>query len=365
MIKLLKIFKNIYLTKTPIYVVFFVTSICNARCKMCFNWKSINEADLKKELSFEEIKRIFAGFSSIQQLTISGGEPFLRQDLPEILGYISHKNDAQMITIPTNGILTEKVVQQTRQILERIKKTTHLRISLSVEGLAAVHDNIVQVKGAFDRITETYRQLQPLTKQYKNFNLDIGICCSVYNKKNMKELLDYSFAHFKDCSIQLVLARGDSREKGAKEVTSQEYKAILDHYYRLQRRYRVKTNKPFLSLVDTLGRIVNYQVVRLLLNRKMPSRCYVYDKMIVLQSKGEVLPCEYLNKSLGNLRDYDYDLNKMLENPKNKQIRDDIAAGKCFCTWECALANNIVCNPRKYVKVLKTFVKTAIYRRRH
>lgn len=360
MMKLLKIFKNIYFTKTPIYLVFFVTSVCNARCKMCFNWRNISEADLKKELSLDEIKRTFANLSSIQQLTISGGEPFLRQDLPEILGYISHKNDVQMITIPTNGILTDRIVQQTEEILKRIKKATHLRISLSVEGLAAVHDSIVQVKGAFGRLNDTYARLLPLTKQYKNFNLDVGICCSAYNKNNMKELLDYSFAHFRDCSIQLVLARGDSREKDAKEVTPPEYKAILGHYYQLQHRYCVKTNKPFLSLIDTLGRIVNYQVVRILSSRKMPSRCYVYDKMIVLQSKGELFPCEYLNKSLGNLRDYSYDIRKMLSDSKNLQIRDYISSGRCFCTWECALANNIVCNPRKYTRVLKTLVKTAI-----
>jgi MoaA/NifB/PqqE/SkfB family radical SAM enzyme len=354
--KLFNIFKNVYLTKTPIYVVFFVTSVCNARCKMCFNWKNTSSADFKQELSLDEVKKIFAHFSSIQQLTISGGEPFLRQDLPDMLGYISHKNDVQMITIPTNGMLTKQIVEQTQKILAQISPNTHLRISLSLEGLREVHDSIVQVNGAFNRIEETYTRLAPLTKQYRNFNIDIGICCSAYNKGHLKELLDYSFANFKNCSILLVLARGDSRNKDAKDVTPQEYKELLDYYYNLKRRHNITTNKPFLSLIDTLGKMVNYQVVRILSRQKMPSKCYVYDKMIVLQSKGDVFPCEYLNKSLGNLRDYRYNIRKMLNNPDNLQIRKEISAGKCYCTWECALANNIVCNPRLYPHFLKKLI---------
>ncbi len=99
--RILKLVRNIFLAPTPTYVIFFVTSHCNARCRMCFNWRNIDAAGKTEELRLEEIKQVFDGFSGIQQLTVSGGEPFLRPDLPQILGYISHRNDMQMITVPT------------------------------------------------------------------------------------------------------------------------------------------------------------------------------------------------------------------------------------------------------------------------
>ncbi len=82
--KILKLLRNTFITRTPVYVMFFVTSFCNARCLMCFNWQRIDGAVQKDELKLDEIKKIFSSFSSIQQLTLTGGEPFLRNDLSEM-----------------------------------------------------------------------------------------------------------------------------------------------------------------------------------------------------------------------------------------------------------------------------------------
>ena len=168
--RLFKLARNIFFTDTPIYVIFFVTGRCNARCKMCFNWKRTEQADRVSELTLEEIRKTFRNFGYIQQLTISGGEPFLREDLPEILGFISAQNDVGMITIPTNGILSERIALQIKNILHRIKKTTQLRVLLSLEGIAEEHDRIVQVPRAFQKIEETYRRLRPLSILQRNFS---------------------------------------------------------------------------------------------------------------------------------------------------------------------------------------------------
>lgn len=355
MTKALKILRNVFITKTPIYVIFFVTSFCNAKCKMCFNWKNIDKAKQKQELKLDEIKKIFGNFSSIQQLTLSGGEPFLRDDLPEMLEFISQKNDAQMITIPTNGILTDRIFEQTKSILNSIKKDTHLRISLSVEDIGEKHDKIVQVKGAFKKVLNTYHKLHSLLDSYKNLNIDIGICCSKYNKKNMKKILEYCNNYFKDCTISMVLARGDTRNAKSKDITSKEYSEIVDYYNKIKNLK--KKNKPFSKIFNTLSKVVNNQVIEVMDSGKMPSRCYAYSKLIVIQSNGDVFPCEYLNKKLGNLKEYNYDIKKILRLEKNKKIEAFIKKRGCYCTWECALSNNIVCNPGGYFKFLWELIK--------
>lgn len=353
--RILKLLQNIFVTKDPIYVIFFVTSFCNARCKMCFNWSRIESASKNDELSLVEIRKIFNHLSHIQQLTLSGGEPFLRNDLPEILEFISHKNNVQMITIPTNGILTDKTFEQTRNILGKIKNDTHLRISLSIEGIEEKHDEILQVKGAFKRLQETYHKLYSLTDFHKNLNVDVSICCSRFNKKELKELFQYCKEYFKNCTIELILARGDTRDKLSKDITVKEYEDILDYFYKLEDTR--KQNKPFSKIVDLLGEIVNYQVIQILKTKKMPSRCFAYSKMIVLQSNGDVFPCEYLDNKLGNLRNYTYDIRKVLNNTNNKKVENFIKNKGCYCTWECALINNIVCNIRTYPRVFKELIK--------
>lgn len=352
-----QIAKNVYFTKTPIYVVFFVTSACNARCKMCFNWKNTDNPQISKNLTLDEIKMIFGSFSSIQQLTISGGEPFMRQDLPEIISFVSRQNKLQSVTIPTNGIMTRQIVRMTRKTLNEIKHYTHLRVSLSVEGIGAKHDKIVAVKGAFNKLLATYNALVPLLKQHKNFSIDISICCSAYNKKDISELMKYCAKRFSQSTLILVLARGDTREKGARQITKQEYLRILDEYYLNEAAGR--KNKPHSRVLNAIGKIANYQAASFLAEpgrKKMPGKCYSGNKLIVIQNDGTVFPCESLGTALGNLRDFDYDILRVLASGQSKKIQKYIQAKKCVCTWECALNNNLVCNPAKYPEILKELI---------
>ena len=51
----------------------FVTSRCNARCRMCFNWKNLKDSAKREELSIEEIEKIAEGFAGLHSLIVSGG----------------------------------------------------------------------------------------------------------------------------------------------------------------------------------------------------------------------------------------------------------------------------------------------------
>ena len=52
-------YKSLLKLNFPSYVIFFITSKCNARCRFCFYWKNIEESDKKKELDLEEIEKIW------------------------------------------------------------------------------------------------------------------------------------------------------------------------------------------------------------------------------------------------------------------------------------------------------------------
>src|SRR5439155_414671 len=100
----------------PVYLVYFITDACNAKCKHCLladgahpGWEEPSMTYRRQELSLEEIDKVTAsmGKGSLMFLLPTGGEPFLRKDIGEIVK-IFHKNTGvRNVGIPTNGSTKE------------------------------------------------------------------------------------------------------------------------------------------------------------------------------------------------------------------------------------------------------------------
>ena len=90
-------------------IFLFVTGRCNAKCAMCFY---AQEMDKKQpDLTFDEIKKISETAGQFNRLWISGGEPTLREDLPEILELFYKNNHIKDVNIPTNGLKPDRIVE--------------------------------------------------------------------------------------------------------------------------------------------------------------------------------------------------------------------------------------------------------------
>src|SRR5437867_3481894 len=98
MIKLLPyavplIFKN-RLTELTL----FITTTCNMKCKHCF---VIDELNKKTDLlTVDEVKKMGKHITYMQRVHISGGEPFTRKDLPEVIVTISNEWNAGVVCVP-------------------------------------------------------------------------------------------------------------------------------------------------------------------------------------------------------------------------------------------------------------------------
>ena len=115
-----------YLTRGLFQLIFYPTFRCNARCLTCFNWKNIESAK-KDELSIEEINRISKNMPSFPWLMFSGGEPFLRGDLVNIVRLIKSPSE----TISTNGLMPNRIAGFVEKMLE-IRHLKQLGISVSI-----------------------------------------------------------------------------------------------------------------------------------------------------------------------------------------------------------------------------------------
>src|SRR5919206_4578181 len=93
----------------------FVTSRCNSLCRTCFYFDKLNSKD---DLTVAEIRRISETAGPFRKLWLSGGEPFLRDELAEIVGMFARRNGVRNVNLPTNGLLPEKIFPAMDRMLE-------------------------------------------------------------------------------------------------------------------------------------------------------------------------------------------------------------------------------------------------------
>lgn len=338
--------------RMPPYVILFVTARCNNKCNYCFNWRRQDESARRRELTSEEIEKTAKSLGHIKYLAITGGEPTLRDDIPEICEVFYRHNGAHIINMHTNGYLTEKTVEITREILNRCPHS-FLMVQVTLDGLAETHNLIRGVSDGFDRAVRTLRHLMPLADRYPNLGLRVGTTYSYFNKDEMVQLHEFILRELQlKHSINIV--RGDARDKHSKDITMQDYHEAMGEL-RLDEQFHERDSHPFAGMKEVLMRLAPEENARAAREGKMTYPCVAGKKVIVIGDDGELYPCEILSKSFGNLRDADYDVNALLKSQRAEEFFKFIKNSNCFCTWECILPVNLVFNLRAWPLVFRTW----------
>ncbi len=346
--------KKIFDKGTSSQFIFFVTNRCNSRCKTCFNWK---KKDFEDELTLTEIKKISEGMGEIIWFFISGGEPFLRDDLSLICHTFYKNNHFKNLIIPTNGILVSKIVKETEKIL-KLCPNSKVTIQLSIDGIGEDHDNIRGIEGNFHKIVVLVEKLKALKKKYKNLAIVANVVFCSFNQNKIKEIYDYIYNNFKVDNIAVSLVRGDPREVRSKDIDILKYEEIHRHIRNTKRFNQYKTLISFLItkkedfMVDCFIKTYNDQ--------KMRIPCLAGIQTAVLFPNGDLFPCELLDTKIGNLRRSGYDFFKIWDSKEARRIRTKIKNMRCFCTQECVYTSNVFLNPKVWPKFLKYIITQRI-----
>ena len=99
---------------SPPFLILFINSICNMKCEHCFYWKQLNQRD---DLTFQEIVALSQDLGPIENLNLSGGEPFLRREFDAICRQFIKQNGVKEIYVPTNAWFTDKTIRMIRGVL--------------------------------------------------------------------------------------------------------------------------------------------------------------------------------------------------------------------------------------------------------
>lgn len=328
----------------PFYsLIFQVTNTCNSKCVMCFNWKNLNK-NSRQELNLEEINKFASHLGNLHTITLGGGEPFLRNDLTEIVKCFSAHNHLTVVAIPTNCLLPDKILAGTKSILNNFEGI--VKIGLSLDGLYQDHDDIRGVSGNFGKFLETYQGLATLKKTYPK--LKLRICTTVFNQNADKiiEVLDYVEKNLPAADFHgLELLKGDYNQSKVSEINPEKLVDIID----VMRRGNADKKASAKRAVN----LMYYQLsADILKHQRQTIPCRIAAFYPVVDATGNVYPCEN-RKTVGNLRDFDYDLVKIWQSDPAKQARASIKNKECYCTHSCYQNANIFLSPKMIVKIIR------------
>ncbi|OQY26857.1 MAG: hypothetical protein B6244_12310 [Candidatus Cloacimonetes bacterium 4572_55] len=338
----------------PIYLVHFVTARCPYRCPTCFYWKQSDQADPTHELSAEEIAILARRHPYPWQVTITGGEPFVRRDLDQILTAYLNQSKPLGLSIHTTGSFPNRTVDAIERVLSRAdsrKNKTKLTVHFSLDMIGKSYDRFCGVTSAFDRMNETYRGLKQLQREYESIFLTVDTVYSSANQDALSQVHDYISEQLEPDRKNLILVRGTTRDPLVRKIDVQQYREWAAHWQSDRTGDRNYTDR----LKSEMARAVSDQIENIMRGKATSCHCAAGDKFVVINERGDVLPCEMTHlipgaTYMGNLRERDLTLSRLLCSPQADKIRRAIREGSCACTYECALFASILTTPTEMAK---------------
>lgn len=330
----------------PRELMLVITYRCNAKCVMCNIWKKSK----KTEISYYQLRQIISSklFSEIETINLTGGEPTLRKDLPQIARLLTRKLPRlKRITLSTNGLNTEQVVSSCIEMAKSCDKSAiDLLVDVSLDGIGKVHDNIRNIPGAFEKVKNTLFKLQEI---HQNYHFRLGIICTV-SRENIHHISDFlnwcrqfSFKrNFFIISFNDNYFFNKESEERLKFVGKDE--EALDSFLKRLGKEMSLFDFSAYYFEDLRKMIINGQ------SRTTP--CLFSSEACILDAYGDLYYCPE-GKKLGNYSIEDpYDIYLA---PKNLDQRKMIIKEKCpTCTMACFLETGIAKELTKYIKFLMT-----------
>ncbi len=341
----------------PLVLTFSVTNKCNSKCKTCNIWKKPDRSS--EELNLEEIETIFRSIGKLYFLNMSGGEPFLRNDLLDIIRLSERYLYPNLVHIPSNGLLTDLIEQRVKEILETISSKTFLTIKLSLDGVGELHDEIRGVKNNFLKVTETYSRLSNLRQKYPNFHLGFNTITSKFNLNHLDEIIDYARSLKPDSYVTEIAENRSELFNLPDDITldAETYQKLILSF-RENTRQNLKSRRS-ISKYTEASRLVYYDyVVRILNEKRQVLPCYAGLSNAHLNPFGEVWPCCILayTQSMGNVRDFGCDFKKLWNSNRAQTVRTYIKDGNCYCPMANQSYSNMLCSMTAMAKVAKNLL---------
>lgn len=273
--------------------ILVATYRCNAKCHMCNTWQFPSSPQEELDIKYYE------QLPSMDFLNITGGEPFIRQDLEEIVRIVKPKADR--ICISTNGYFTERIV-----VLA--EKYPSLGFRVSLEGLPSANDELRGIKDGFDHGLRTILQLRRMGIK----DIGFGITVSDRNAKDLLELYELA----KGLNVEFATAvvhngyyfHKDDNVIEKKEEVSECFRQLIREFFKTSRPknwFRAYFNHGLINKVNGGDRFLP---------------CEMGSDVFLIDPFGEIYPCNVLYESMGNIKDGPWE--KVWNSARAQEVRE-------------------------------------------
>jgi len=290
-----------------------LTYRCNAKCNMCEVWKHPTKPS--EEIGVDVIGRLPEMFFT----NITGGEPFIRQDLPEIVGVLRKKS--KRIVISTNGYFTDRIIAL-------CKEYPDVGIRISIEGLAKTNDEIRGIPDGFDRGLRTLLQLRAMGIKDIGFGMTVQDlnCCDLVPLYNLAHGLGYEFATA-TLHNSHYFHKWDNRIEDTNKVCGEFTKLI---------KLLLQSKK----IKDWFRAYFNYGLINYIKGKRRLLPCEMGKDGFFLDPWGNLLACNGMDKAepMGNLRERSWD--EIWNGKRAKEVRQMVknCAKNCWMIGSAAPA---------------------------
>lgn len=338
-------------------VFLFVTGKCNATCKMCFYADDM--AKKEADLTFDEMRKLSESAGEFNRLWLSGGEPTLREDLPEIIEMFYKNNKIKDVNMPTNALKPDRVIEW----ITRLRKSCpdcNFTVSVSMDGFEKTHDIQRGVPGNFYKTVETLHKLSQNFRDDKRVLLNMGTVITKYNIDELVDFMTWIYGRFNISNHTIEAARGITREEGVKILTENSLKALQDRVSPIYSAYADRMVEGETGMRRTMTKFFYLGLIRTLYNVRADNidkptpwnmDCTAGETTLVIDYDGRFRSCE-LREPLGNVKEFDCNIGQIMSGDRMRNEVAEIGCGykaNCWCTHGCWIMSSIVFNPRKMI----------------
>lgn len=295
-----------------------VTYRCNARCTMCNRYKAPSKPE--EELTIETINKL----PQMYFTNITGGEPFIRTDLKEIVGALQKKSDR--IVISTNGFFTDRII-------DLCKAYPNVGIRISIEGLENTNNEIRGLENGFERGYQTLKKLKEMGLN------DIGFGMTVQDKNapDLVPLYDIS----DDMGMEFATA---SLHNSFYFV---EAKNIIDDRPMVASNFEKLINKLLKSQSPKkwFRAYFNHGLINYIYGQPRLLPCDMSFDTFFIDPYGDVMPCNGTKDKevMGNLNEQNWD--ELWKSEKAENIRRKVRK----CNRQCWMIGSVSPAMHKYI----------------
>jgi len=306
-----------------------ITNRCNAQCRMCGIWQDPDNSALTVDDVVSILDTNADVLSRVTTVGLVGGEPFLHESYCDIVtAVIERLPNLKSIGTPTNGLAVESILSTIAQVLSILPDTIYYGVSVSVDGVGLVHDEIRNIPGAFSRCDQLIDTLQKEFGQHDNFYTTLTTTLCRKNMHAVDDILRYANEKRIRYTIRPAMVvdspyiKNEAFETSPLHFDETDYPELIRIFQRL---YEYSDAEYY------------HMIARMYAGEARSYPCPFQNEGLVINPDTSVYMCLFSGKGyLGNLKKRDMSLQSLVDDATYKPVQERVLTDACpMCLSEC------------------------------